>query len=152
MIVAAVTTMYLAKRKQVEGFLDWRQTSDSALDGEERLRKALQAVRPSPTSSSKDTYDVWTELFSQHLGGQLLVQGKGAGIHSSSDVIVNSENPYAEYLLDYDEWVAKLRAMAFPTVSSFASGITGVFCGAYDITGPRGTDQGLQRVRRRDSS
>jgi len=119
----------------------WRQTPEARMDGEARLRAALQAVRPERSASQDSaSYDVWAELFEQENGGQLFVQGEGAQVHSASDVVVNTENAFSQYLLHYNDWVAKLRAMAFPTVLRFEDGIRGVFCDSYQQSAPDGKD------------
>ena len=140
MLIAAVTA-YRARvdAGDLESFA-WRSTREETFDGEARLRVAVSRVRDrtdrtdrTSSGAEQPIMDAWTELFEQRAGGQLFVQGSGRGVHSASDVIVNRANPYAPYLLRYDAWVRKMRALAFPEVPSFADGTEGVFCGSYEV-------------------
>lgn len=110
----------------------WVSNSMGTASGEVRLREALKRV----IMTGKDAMDaedaeVWSELFEQTRGGQLFVQGKGMSTHSESDVIVNGDNPYSKYFLEYDFWSKKLQALAFPPVASLDDATDGVFCGSY---------------------
>lgn len=130
---ALAITLHRYKAEQRPETFAWRRSAGATMDGEERLRVAVDAVRPD--SGAEDArvgdMDIWAELFGQVRGGQLFVQGKGVRFHGASDVYVNKKNPYAMYFLEYNAWVSKMRALAFPTVPAFESGVRGIFCGSY---------------------